>query len=246
MPVDPMDEQTGPSPLAKRSSHALAEKLFESSPDALIVSDGAGRIVEASAQVETLFGYTRSELLALPVETLIPEKLPAADSANGPQSAHSGEASTGSALELQAKHKDGTVFPIDVRLSSLKADGEALFLLVVRDITDRKQLEQILHRTEERFRLLVEGVKDYAIFMLDSTGRVTSWNSGAQNIKGYTAGEIIGQHFSKFYTLEDIQAGKPDYELTMARHARAHRRRGVAHTQRWLPFLGQRGDHGCS
>jgi PAS domain S-box-containing protein len=70
--------------------------------------------------------------------------------------------------------------------------------------------------TEEPFRLLVEGVVDYAIFMLDPDGRVVSWNPGAERIKGYSAGEIIGQHFSRFYPLEDVQADKPARELAIA------------------------------
>jgi PAS domain S-box-containing protein len=73
-----------------------------------------------------------------------------------------------------------------------------------------------LRQSEERFRLLVESVNDYAIFMLDPTGHVISWNAGAQRIKGYTAGEIMGQHFSRFYPLQDIDAGKPTQELRKA------------------------------
>lgn len=73
-----------------------------------------------------------------------------------------------------------------------------------------------LNASEERFRLLVESVKDYAIFMLDPTGRVASWNQGAQNIKGYMAKEIIGQHFSKFYPPEDLAWDKPAWELEQA------------------------------
>jgi len=70
--------------------------------------------------------------------------------------------------------------------------------------------------SDERFRLLVEGIRDYAIFMLDTEGRVASWNSGAERIKGYAAGEIIGQHFSRFYAPEDVQSGKPEMELQQA------------------------------
>ncbi len=73
-----------------------------------------------------------------------------------------------------------------------------------------------LYEEAERFRLLVEGVKDYAIFMLDPSGRVVSWNAGAQRIKGYRAEEIIGEHFSRFYTAEDLAAGKPPRELAVA------------------------------
>lgn len=85
-----------------------------------------------------------------------------------------------------------------------------------RDITARKQAEEKLRRSEERFRLLVESVEDYAIYLLDPTGIVVSWNSGAERIKGYKAEEIVGHHFSCFYTPEDIQQDKPDLELRLA------------------------------
>ncbi len=80
----------------------------------------------------------------------------------------------------------------------------------------RKLNEETLQNGEERFRLLVEGVKDYAIFMLDPAGRVVTWNLGAERIKGYRPDQIIGQHFSKFYTQEDIESGKPERELKIA------------------------------
>ena len=73
-----------------------------------------------------------------------------------------------------------------------------------------------LRDSEQPFRLIVESVQDYAIFMLDVTGRVTSWNVGAQRIKGYSAEEIVGEHFSRFYLPEDVQARKPERELQVA------------------------------
>jgi PAS domain S-box-containing protein len=79
-----------------------------------------------------------------------------------------------------------------------------------------RQTQEILRESEERFQLLVEGVKDYAIFMLDAEGRVTTWNPGAQRIKGYEAEEIIGEHFSIFYTDEDVERGYPDEVLHLA------------------------------
>ena len=78
------------------------------------------------------------------------------------------------------------------------------------------QVAETLRESQERFRLLVESVGDYAIYMLDAQGHVTSWNTGAQRIKGYTAAEIVGRHFSCFYPPEDVAAGKPDEHLRQA------------------------------
>src|SRR5919112_6061402 len=79
-----------------------------------------------------------------------------------------------------------------------------------------RQIQELLLESEERFRLLVEGVKDYAIFMLDAEGSVNSWNPGVERIKGYDAEEIIGEHFSIFYTDEDVERGHPEEELRVA------------------------------
>jgi PAS domain S-box-containing protein len=87
------------------------------------------------------------------------------------------------------------------------------FAKVTRDMTQVQQAQEALRQSEERFHLLVEGVRDYAIFMLDPTGHILSWNSGAQLIKGYTSEEIIGQHFSIFYPIEDIRDRKPERVL---------------------------------
>jgi PAS domain S-box-containing protein len=90
----------------------------------------------------------------------------------------------------------------------------------MEDTSDSLQMPngtEVLRQSEERFRLLVEGVKDYAIFMLDPDGYITSWNAGAERIKGYTAHEIIGRHFSDFYPKEQIDRGWPEYELERAR-----------------------------
>ena len=101
--------------------------------------------------------------------------------------------------------KDGSRFWASVVVDRIRdADGAALgFAEITRDISDRKAAHEALRESERQFRLLVEGVTDYALFMLDPNGVVTSWNAGAKRIKGYPAGEIIGQHFSRFYSERD-------------------------------------------
>jgi len=201
------------------SIHAqvLFERLFESSPDAVIVTGSDGRMAQISAQVETFFGYSRSELVGQPVEILIPERFrPAHPSHRAEYDPRPCTRAMGAGLQLFGRRKDGSEFPVDIMLSPVEADGERLTLAVIRDVTDRKQAEELLRQSEERFRLLVEDVKDYAIFMLDPSGRVVSWNAGAERAKGYRANEILGQHFSRFYSQADIDTGKPERELEMA------------------------------
>jgi PAS domain S-box-containing protein len=115
--------------------------------------------------------------------------------------------------------KDGSRFWANVIFTCLRDNhGNLLgFSKITRDLSLRRQQEEKLRLSEERFRLLVDAVSDYAIYMLDKDGTVISWNSGAQRIKGYTAAEIIGRHFSRFFIPEDIEAGNPWKELAQAR-----------------------------
>jgi PAS domain S-box-containing protein len=114
--------------------------------------------------------------------------------------------------------KDGTTFWANVLITAVfdDTDRHVGFAKVTRDITERREAEEVLRQSEERFRLVVETVQDYAIFMLDPTGHIVSWNSGAERTKGYTAQEIIGRHFRVFYPPE-VQATKhPEHELELA------------------------------
>ena len=114
--------------------------------------------------------------------------------------------------------KDGSRFWASVVITALFGEDGGLrgYAKVTRDLTERRQHEELLRQSDERFRLMVESVRDYAIFMLDPTGHVTTWNLGAQVNKGYTAEDILGQHFSVFYTQLDIDRDWPARELTLA------------------------------
>jgi PAS domain S-box-containing protein len=115
--------------------------------------------------------------------------------------------------------KDGSTFWAHVIITALRDDKGTLigFGKITHDLTERRREQESLRQSEERFRLLVEGVKDYGIFMLDVDGRIMSWNTGAERIKGYSAKEIIGRHFSLFYPPELIAADWPAHELRIAR-----------------------------
>jgi len=115
--------------------------------------------------------------------------------------------------------KDGSLFWANVIITALRDPGGEVrgFGKITRDLTERRRNEDMLRQSEERFRLLIEAVKDYAIFMLDTQGRVASWNAGAQRINGYRADEIIGEHFRIFYDEEARQRQWPEEELRRAR-----------------------------
>lgn len=114
--------------------------------------------------------------------------------------------------------KDGTRFWASVVIDAIKdADGNLVgFTKITRDITDRKKASEALHASEERFRLLVQGVTDYAIYMLSPEGEITNWNAGAKRIKGFDSSEVVGTHFSRFYTEEDRALGLPMKALATA------------------------------
>ena len=209
----------------KRAERELQEsqrrfkQLFDQSVDALFVHDETGRIVDCNEEAYRSLGYSHAEMLALSIKDIATNLTPREDTTEPTlwQRAMSGEPGTLAGIHYgEHRRKDGTTFPVEVHVGSVDYGGQRMIFASVRDITERKAFEEELKQSEERFRLLIEGVKDYAIFVLDTEGRVATWNEGAERIKGYRAEEIIGEHFSIFYTEEDIERAHPEHELEVA------------------------------
>jgi PAS domain S-box-containing protein len=197
---------------------AIFEILVEQVREyAVFVLDTEGRIQTWNTGARVLKGYERDEIVGRHFSIFY---TPDAIAADWP--AHELKVATMEGRfedEGWRLRKDGSRFWANVIITALRADdGQLLgFSKITRDLTSRREAEEALRQSEERFRLLIEGVTDYAVFMLDPDGVVSSWNSGAQNIKGYSPEEIIGKHFSQFYLPEDIEAAKPWQELALAR-----------------------------
>jgi diguanylate cyclase (GGDEF)-like protein/PAS domain S-box-containing protein len=210
-------------------------KLFGRIREAVIVADArTQRIVLWNPAATNIFGYSISEALKLNIEKLVPEPLKSQHRAGITRYAETGHGpyiDSLRLLELPALTKSGDEIYVELSLSPIglagATDGGRRFVLaIVRDVTERKWAEEALRQNEERFRLLVEGVKDYAIFMLDPEGRVASWNEGAHRIKGYSQQEILGRHFSIFYPEEDRERGKPERALEIAREKGTYEEEG--------------------
>src|SRR3989454_8328244 len=207
----------------KRTEEALQKSeegfraVAETAADAIVSADKRGHITYFNPGAERIFGYAARDVIGSPLTLLMPKRFHDAHRQGLARFFTTGEARViGRTVELVGRRKDGTEFSLELSLASWKAGGDTFFTGVLRDITERKQTEDALRAIEQRFRLMVTSVKDYAIFMLDPEGHIASWNEGAERIKGYTADEIIGQHFSRFYPSEDIQRGKPAHELKVA------------------------------
>jgi PAS domain S-box-containing protein len=184
---------------------------------AIFMLDPVGCVVTWNAGAERLNGYTADEIIGQHFSRFYP---PDAIAKDWPGHELEGARSTGRFEDDGWRlRKDGTRFWANVVITALRDKHGNLrgFSKVTRDLTARKQAEESLRRSEERFRLLVEGAKDYAIFLLDPEGRVASWNAGAERIKQYRADEIIGQHFSRFYPKDVVDRGWPAHELKVAR-----------------------------
>lgn len=183
---------------------------------AIYMLDPDGRVISWNTGASRFKGYTEREILGEHFSRFYTDE----DRASGlPKRALATAAREGRfEAEGWRVRKDGERFWAHVIIDAIRdKDGELVgYAKITRDLTERRAAEQVLRRSEEQFRLLVQGVTDYAIYMLTPNGEVSSWNPGARRIKGYEPQEIIGQHFSRFYTDEDRVAGLPVKALAIA------------------------------
>ncbi len=202
-------------------------RLLDAIHDYAIVLIGTDGIVRSwhSGAARTM-GYEESEIVGSNISRFFE---PDAIEAGRPQADLAKAAKEGRVEDEGWRvRKDGTRFWASTVITPVRsAAGEITgFASVTRELPHRSAPEHRLQRSEETFRLLVAAVKDYAIFLLDPTGRIMTWNAGAERIKGYTPGEIIGKHFSIFYPEVDIRNGKPEMELEVARETGVYEEEG--------------------
>ena len=183
---------------------------------AIFLLDPAGRVLSWNAGAQRLLHYAPAEIIGKHRSAFDP----AAELAGDKPAFELREAAREGKFEDEGwrLRKDGSRFWANVVLTALRDDAGQLtgFAEIIRDRTARESAEERLRHNEQRLRLLIESIRDYAVFMLDTSGRVATWNPGAERIKGYKAGEIIGKSFTTFYADEDIRSGKCELELRQA------------------------------
>lgn len=175
-----------------------------------------GEVASWNAGAARIKGYNADEIIGQHFSVFYP---PEDREAGVPAAALEKARETGQfATEAWRLRKDGTRFWASILITPLRDPDGTLsgFAKIVRDVTDKRLAYDALRESERKFRLLVQGVTDYSIFMLSPEGLVTNWNLGAARIKGYTASEVIGTHFRRFYTPEDVERGLPERGLQIA------------------------------
>ena len=242
-------------PLKLVGQALLSSRFLEAVPDATLVVSEAGIVLQVNSQIENLFGYTRDELVGQPVEILVPDR-------QRSQHHHHREGfiqqpkvrRMGAGLDLFGRRRDGSEFPVEISLSPVMTDSGILVLSAIRDITDRKRIEEELRRAnaeleqrkdrqlwqyQSRLALIVDSSQD-AIIGKNLDGIVTHWNKGAEHIYGYTAEEVIGKSIAILapperadeipQILETVRGGKSVEHFESVRLTKDGRRLNVSIT----------------
>ena len=201
-----------------RESAARLRAVVDTAVDGVILIDARGLIMKFNPACEKLFKYGANEMIGQNVRMLMPAPYRVEHDGYIRNFLETGERKIiGIGRDVVGQRKDGTTFPMHLSVGEAKQDGESIFVGIVQDLTARVEAEQAVRDSERSFRLLVESLTDYAVYMLDLEGRVTTWNSGAERIKQYTAAEILGRNFREFYDQEERLNGEPERNLEVVR-----------------------------
>ena len=200
-----------------RRAEAFLNSIVENIPNMIFVKEARElRFVRFNKAGQALLGYSEEELLGKNDYDFFPKEQADFFTAKDRQVLQEGVLVDIPEEPIDTRYHGRRILHTK-KIPVYDQEGRPLYLLgISEDITERRQKEEALRVSEERIRLMVEGVKDYAILMLDPEGHVVSWNAGAERIKGYRADEIIGRHVSVFYPQEDVEAGKPGRVLSAA------------------------------
>ncbi len=210
-----------------RKAEQKYRSIFDNSPEGIYQTTLDGRLRTINPAMARIFGYDSPEEMVSSVSDAS-RLLYVYPDQREEFARRVREEGSVSGFEVLGRRKDGTEVWLSVS-GHLQRDAVGAVVGIegmVADIAERKRAEEALRRSEERLRLVVEGVKDYAIFMLDPKGMIVSWNEGAHRIKGYDEQEILGQHFSIFYPEEDRKRGKPEHCLEMAQEEGTYEEEG--------------------
>ena len=214
-----MDSPSLPAQQAITSEQRLQYLVAGISDYAIYMLDPQGYVTSWNAGAQRFKGYVEHEILQQHFSRFYTPE----DRATGLPAQALKQALEQGKFEAEGwrVRKDGSRFWAHVVIDPIYDEHGTLlgYAKITRDVTERRKAEEALRESEQRFRLLVQGVTDYAIYMLSPEGVVTNWNVGAERIKGYSYNEIVGQHFSRFYTDEDRLAGVPVRALGMAAEA---------------------------
>ena len=201
-----------------RDSEEQVQAIIKNAPHPVIVFDNKGLIKKWNPAAENMFSWREDEVTEQPNSSILfLENAEGIELTNKKTLMNKHALSEAGMIIIEkVARKDGVFIEIEITMSPVKNKKDEWSIAFLRDITIRRKAEQALKESEERYRLLTSEVYDYSIIMLSPEGKISSWNEGAQRIKGYTELEIVGKHFSIFYSNEVKESNTPEQELLIA------------------------------
>jgi PAS domain S-box-containing protein len=194
-------------------SDAVVGALLDSAPDAIVIVDQEGQIVLVNSQTEKLFGYHRNDLLQQPVEVLVPRRFEKKHREHRARFMAAPKLRPmGAGLELRGLRKDGTEFPVAISLSPVQTEQGMLVCSIIRDATDRQQVQDALHWSEVRYRRLFETAKDGILVLDANTGQIADVNPFLTDMLGYSHEELLGRKLWEISPFKDVAASRTAFE----------------------------------